>query len=41
MRVTEQWDGLPGRGVGSPSLETSKTRLDPFLCDPIEVFLLQ
>ena len=32
VKVTEQWHRLPREAVESPSLETSKPRLDAFLC---------
>ena len=32
LRVTEPWHRLPREAVGSPSLETFKTRLDTTLC---------
>lgn len=41
VRVTEHWSGLPREVVGSPTLEILKTHLDAFLCDLVQVFLLQ
>ena len=33
LRVAEHWNRLPREAVGSPSLETFKTRLDAVLSD--------
>jgi len=41
VRLIEHWNRLPRDVLGSPSLETFKTFLDMFLCDLIQVFLLQ
>lgn len=33
VMVTDRWNGLPRRVVGSPPMEICKTNLDAFLCD--------
>ena len=35
LRVTEHWNRLPREAVESPSMETFRTRLDTFLCNPL------